>query len=798
VTATKAAAQTAPQHNGHLSGALHSSFVLTSSVSSLYTDCNFRITASRPTPASQKTVSMETSTPLAGASLHIETPPYPSPSTPRPASQVDGSDTEYDPTPLHSPGGPQYDDLPPSYHAALTDARNGVTPLDPSQLEAHRLTENEGPNEPEVWEYRLRAEGPDDQDDAPELAPAYESLASTVPIQYVSNSEDIPIGQTGPRNASSDTDNDPLPSLLNRALEFTRHQPGADAQFAPRLERYIAVPQQERGDGLGGPCKPVQMLRAYAEPLRAHSIQPAEFVEFLDGVNALCNAIEASTSHLLHSISEPESSNIVLDYLRGANEAFFAPRGLRVSLRSLRDILHSVGVTVQTGDENVSDAFRAILNVAGSRKSQIQALYPLVECIEEDVPRRSAHMEALVNESYKIRSRGHAQSTTASGASKQSPPTSPTLFEDPPHSIPEPMAYPHRPHSSNSNRNPSRRTSSGRAVPQELDHSAPIGPFGPHGLFGPPGYSPFGRPGNGPFGPPGAGPFNRQHPGRGRARGRGPRGSGQHPGRPGASAAAQDWQAWGQNVGRMGQEFGKMMSEWGQETGKQAAAFGQEIGREAQMRFGNVGSSDSASRSQPPQYDQVPDYDHAPPYSGPASQETGVHYRDIKAPATSTDSKVAGKQAVKNEDSDDNDDDDDSDDDTSSNSSDSDSQRAAKASKRAVRSSFKQRRRDLNREYREKKAALRAAQQHKGKGKGKATKNKEWKDAKREYRAKRKELKRERADVRREWKKERREAKQARREGKRAVKRTSGSADNNDDALLERVWLVVENLHAKR
>jgi hypothetical protein len=109
-----------------------------------------------------------------------------------------------------------------------------------------------------------------------------------------------------------------------------------------------------------------------------------------------------------------------------------------------------------------------------------------------------------------------------------------------------------------------------------------------------------------------------------------------------------------------------------------------------------------------------------------------------------------------------------------------------------------QRRRDLNREYREKKAALRAAQQHKGKGKGKATKNKEWKDAKREYRAKRKELKRERADVRREWKKERREAKQARREGKRAVKRTSGSADNNDDALLERVWLVVENLHAKR
>jgi hypothetical protein len=271
----------------------------------------------------------------------------------------------------------------------------------------------------------------------------------------------------------------------------------------------------------------------------------------------------------------------------------------------------------------------------------------------------------------------------------------------------------------------------------------------------------------------------------------------------------------------MGQEFGKMMSEWGQQTGKQAAALGQEIGREAQMRFGNAGSSGSAGRGQPPQYnqappygeapryDRAPDYDEAPPYSGPAGQETGVYHGDVKVPAIGVDSKSAGKQAVKDKDHDD-DDDNDSDDDASSissfssdsslsscSSSDSDGQRAAKASRRAVLSSFKQRRRDLNREYRAKKASLRAAQQVKGKGKGKATKNKEWKEAKRAYRAKCKDLKRERADSRRAWKKTRREAKQARREGKRAVRRTGGDVDEDDDALLERVWLVVENLHAK-
>jgi hypothetical protein len=61
---------------------------------------------------------------------------------------ADSSDNEYDPTPMHSPGGPRYDDLPPSYddarHQAVHDVRNGIAPIDPSQIEAHRITLNEG------------------------------------------------------------------------------------------------------------------------------------------------------------------------------------------------------------------------------------------------------------------------------------------------------------------------------------------------------------------------------------------------------------------------------------------------------------------------------------------------------------------------------------------------------------------------------------------------------------------------------------------------------------------------------
>ncbi|KAG9198281.1 hypothetical protein G6514_010302 [Epicoccum nigrum] len=115
----------------------------------------------------------------------------------------DSEDTEYQPTPLHSPGGPQYEDLPPSYDFALSDAQNGVASLDASQIEAHRVSANEGPDDPEVWEYRMRGEAADGEEEAVhEEAPAYEGH---VPVQHVAHSENIAVGRVQGSAASTST-----------------------------------------------------------------------------------------------------------------------------------------------------------------------------------------------------------------------------------------------------------------------------------------------------------------------------------------------------------------------------------------------------------------------------------------------------------------------------------------------------------------------------------------------------------------------------------------------------------------
>jgi hypothetical protein len=137
---------------------------------------------------------------------HSMTAPQPSttssnpPYTPRASSIPDDSTTEYEPTPIHSPaGGPQYEDLPPSYDFALSDARNGGTALDASQIEAHRVSANEGPNEPEVWEYRMRGEGAEESQEHEE-APAYDGH---IPVQHVTSSQNIVVGQVGNSTSSS-------------------------------------------------------------------------------------------------------------------------------------------------------------------------------------------------------------------------------------------------------------------------------------------------------------------------------------------------------------------------------------------------------------------------------------------------------------------------------------------------------------------------------------------------------------------------------------------------------------------
>ncbi|OAL47224.1 hypothetical protein IQ07DRAFT_590080 [Pyrenochaeta sp. DS3sAY3a] len=617
------------------------------------------------------------------------------PQTPRSSSIADDSDAEFEPTPIHSPGGPQYDDLPPSYdeaqQQAVADVRNGITPLDPNQIEAHRLTLNEGPDQPEIWEYRVRGEQIEPEHEH-EQAPDYDShvhnLASTVPIQHVETSSNIPVGQVNSRSAPSTPGPDPVASLLERALEFTRHEPDSDVRYAPRLTRVVAIPQNGPSGGRSKCEKPsksrrrsskseqqssndvsgesTQFLRAYAKALHAHSIRPAEFTEFLDGLNALCKTFNLSSDDLVN-----ESTGPVHDYIRGANEAFFAPRGLRVSLRSLPALLAALNIPSERGQR--AGATASVLDPESTPAKRALALYPWVEALETNVPEPSVRTLMLYEQSALLQAQNNGQNTqTVNQSTSPEKTRSEPVEDDPPHSIPEPAGE------SPQNFGPwgTYRGFGGRGGRR----GAPWSPFGPpgHGPFGAPGNSPFGAPGHGPFGHPGHGPF-----GRGRGRGlfapRGPSHCGRGPRSPGSDSAQyqNEWAAWGESVGKWSEELGKMVGDLGQQLGKGAAAWGEDVGKRAGTWGENVGrragtfgenvaarasGSGTQNRNQPPTPTYTQPQDDAPPSyaQGPPGQETGVLASDAKVAPTMpppTDAPAYTPRAGHPDDDDDDDDD---------------------------------------------------------------------------------------------------------------------------------------------
>ncbi|KAI4673987.1 uncharacterized protein J4E88_008454 [Alternaria novae-zelandiae] len=729
--------------------------------------------------------------------------------TPSATSIADSSDNEFEPTPVHSPGGPQYEDLPPSYDEArdqaVHDTRHGIAPVDPSQIEAHRITTNEGPNEPEVWEYRVRGEETDpasEREQAPDYANHANDKATSVPVQHVSTSENIAVGRVHSEPTSSSSKQPDLASdLLTQALKFSREEPDAKAQYAPHLNRIIAIPDH------AGPARRadehVYFLVAYAEVLDRHSIKPAEFAEFLYGLQVLTTAAHTTAEDLLHeSTHEGLSSGIVHDYIRGANEAFFAPRGLIVSFRSetaLLDMLpipagHQPTVLANLADKTATAEWRA------------RQLYPWIEALDADaVPMPSERVLKLHERSERF------SGQTATGSSDYIGNTSSHnralgsagAYEDPPHSIPGPpeeSPHAHGRHGRGGHHPRGRRGG----------HWSPFGMPG-HGPFGAPGNGPFGTPGNGPFGRGGRGPFGPRGNtffGRGGCSSRGGRGRGRGPPQPG-----NEWAEVGKELGKIGEQFGKHMGDLGVEIGKRASAFGVEVGR---MASGNAGGNVSVSgnrgptTSGPASYEQIHN-DLPPAYDTPPGQETGVLYGDRKIDtAYPTDKKDKGKSAVKDLDDDD---------DTSSLSSDSSDSSSSDSgsdydsdsdftpaptpkaqSLKLARRNIKQRNRELKKQHRLRKRELKskhADTNTKGKGKAakKAKKDPEWKAAKKEYKVQRKELKKERLAVKREWREAREEMKREKRGMKGMAvggKAREGSEKGGEEKMG--VWLVIENL----
>jgi hypothetical protein len=760
--------------------------------------------------------------PLYPANSNLNSRPFP-PSTsshstvaytPSSVSVADSSDNDYDPTPLHSPGGPGYDDLPPSYddaqHQAVHDSRNGIAPIDPNQIEAHRLTLNEGPDEPEVWEYRVRGEQVDpasEREQAPDYANHTNDKATSVPVQHVSISRQIPVGHVQSDSASSTVG---LDAMLSQALEFVRYEPDANMQYARHLNRPIAIPDE------GGPGRSAdetaQFLSAYPHVLSSHSVKSSEFLDFLDGLNVLLKITNTSTNDLLHGpLRGNASSSILQDYLRGANEAYFAPRALRISVLTQSALLDMLPIPIQEGQRAAAIAGLKIkLRTAEWRA---RSLIPWIEALDADVPYPRTGTLRLREMGERLLS--------------QTPRHDAPGYEDPPHSIPGPAED-------------SRRTNRQFGPEPPYPQGQQGGYWSP---FGTPGHGPFGAPGNGPFGAPGNSPFGG--PGRGYAGRRGGRGG---------EWRGDEWAEVGKELGKMGEQFGKRMGDWGVQFGKRANAWGLDVGKMAS------GSGTQRGGGAGPAYDQPPHDDLPPSYEPPVGQESGVSRGDRKVDAhgypedrkvdTSAPAYPAEKIKSKSKDKDYDDDDDTSSMSSDSSDSDSDSDSddeeypntdaafaarmrfideqataaskkgkksaeevsrerasaisnaqndkenmeikiASKLSKRAARRELKQRGRELKqrgrelkREHRHRKRELRAS--HDKKGKGKTKKSREWRDAKKEYRVKRKELRKEKLAARKEWR-------EARNDGRRTKKSEyEGSSEVTQEN--ETVWLLIENL----
>ena len=577
---------------------------------------------------------------------------------------------------MHSPTGPNYDDLPPTYdeaqQQAMHEARSGATPLDPNDLEIRRLTLSD--HQPPPFEpphtstnsntgasQRSRTsllEDPNAYEFEPENRANARGLGRTVSVQQVEGSERIPVGRTNvpatdlpayrgtaPAHGSVDTG-----ALLERALEFTRHQPDADARYAPRLARLVAVPQEgvpalhqverrghgrrhgreRRESGRGhGPQdtphipgqwpdssssqilqpepetsnEPVQFMRAYSKALHAHSIRPAEFTEFLDGLNALCNATRTSPYSLSNSTDDTPPA-VVQEYISRANADFFAPRGLSVSLKSLSELVGLLAIPEERGQR--AAAVASALDESVTVEKRAQGIHPWVEALEPSVPGPTSRTLVLREMGDRFRSQSASTSENVKNEKKGNDEDD----EDPPHSVPDSPPRPSQesfqpfPFGGWGNRGPGVPGVPGVGPPWRRDAhpgrgwgAMGGGPWGPpphpghHNNYG------CGR--RGPGGPGGPGfPFG---PRGGPGMPFGPRGFG-----PGTSNQTNDWNAFGESIGKWGEDLGRSWGKWGEEFGKRAGEWGNDVGKRAGEWGNDVGRQFAAG-----------------PGFGPGSQERG-------------------------------------------------------------------------------------------------------------------------------------------------------------------------------
>ncbi|QDS70832.1 hypothetical protein FKW77_005048 [Venturia effusa] len=307
---------------------------------------------------------------------------------PTSTSPVDASEFEFhdDPSAMYTPRTSitfenTHSDLPPTYEqsqAAIHESA-GVqpppafpSPPNHSNISVYRT---EIPPDPTI---HIRGQGEDDGE------PKYP------------NEKERPTSPPGPRSSG----------LLSEALRFTETPPPVSEH--QRLRFPVAIPSITRDSSIA------KFARFFATVLETHSVTASEFLDFIDGLNALATASSFTTSVFqsqrdLSSFEIPRDDadipreDLILAYIALSNTHFFNPRGLQVQivdLAQLADLVNMSNPAIRKAIlEEVLRNSKAGIDVpaaaSGAAHAAAEAMVPYIEPLTTAVPEPKKHTESM-------------------------------------------------------------------------------------------------------------------------------------------------------------------------------------------------------------------------------------------------------------------------------------------------------------------------------------------------------------------------------------------------------------------
>ncbi|KAF2093365.1 hypothetical protein NA57DRAFT_61491 [Rhizodiscina lignyota] len=252
------------------------------------------------------------------------------------------------------------DDLPPTYEEAQAEALSHASTGD-------RSPASPNPNDLEIRRLVL------------------EPSQSTNNHPQGNTQNGFPTPARGATTGSAEANR--INALLSDILSFSRNRPDADIRYAGQLARRIVIPPAYSPETTG-------FARAYCKGLHSHSINPGEFMMFIDGINTLLSSapspIEAQQAllHLADPVGEtpPPASDILQRYFDRANATFFAPRKLQATLRTLPQLIYLLPLPRDRSERQIINKLRKAVWKAEDAKVASKALEPYTETLSWDVP----------------------------------------------------------------------------------------------------------------------------------------------------------------------------------------------------------------------------------------------------------------------------------------------------------------------------------------------------------------------------------------------------------------------------